>query len=159
VDLSPPQAPLPAPALVQDAPPQGGGQQIVQAPAPPPPKPKQIVYVEVKRCADGSGTVAYEKDGMTQIEPIESRAAQCSDPLVVLEDGKRYFGCRDGKIILDCDWFMETAGQETVTENVTFGSSQLEDFAAPDISHFSCADGQIDQDLLLRPQGKICDLQ
>lgn len=137
----PPQAAPEAPAQVQQPPPQ-----------------KQVVYVQVRKCT-GGGVTAYIYGDTTQIQPIESQRAQCDGPVAVVTGGMRYFGCPSGKVILDCDWFAEKIGQENQGSSAAFGSSSLEDFTAPDISGFSCVDSSVDQDLLLRPSGKICDLQ
>lgn len=148
-------APLPA-ASGETAPAQPGTASL----PPSPPPAKQVVLVSVRECSDGSGTTAYEYDGKTQVRPAGGRSAQCAAPVAVIEDGKRYFGCADGgKIILDCDWFVQRIGAENQGQNAVFGSSNLEDFSAPDVSGFSCADGMVDKDLLLGPNGTICDLQ
>ncbi len=143
------------------APPSAVSPEPVTAPAPSPaPQPKQVTYASVKECSDGSGTIAYVHDGIIQIQPAAGKSAQCAAPVAVIQDGKRYFGCADGgKIILDCDWYVQTIGSENQGQNAAFGSSYLEDFSAPDISGFSCRDAKIDSALLLGPNGTICDVQ
>ncbi len=155
-DAYPPaHAEAPAPAE-QQAPAQNPPQPQPAA-LPPQPPQKQAVYVQVQRCT-GAGATAYEYGNITQIQPVSGRA-QCADPVAVVEDGVRYFGCGSGKIILDCDWFAQKIGAENQGSSAVFGGSSLADFSAPDASGFSCAPASVDQDLLLSPQGKICDLQ
>ncbi len=130
------------------------------APSPPQLPAKQVKYASVKECTGGSGTIAYEHDGITQIQPAAGESAQCAAPIAVTQGGKRYFGCADGgKIILDCDWFVQTIGAENQGQNAVFGTSYLEDFSVPDVSGFQCRDATIDSALLLEPNGTICDLQ
>ncbi len=152
-----------APAAVENTtieqPAQPPAQPAPQEQAPQqPPSQKQVVYVQVRECS-GDGATAYIYGDTTQIQPIESQRAQCDGPVAVVKGGMRYFGCQSGKIVLDCDWFAERIGQENQGSSAAFGSSSLADFTAPDISGFSCVDTSVDQDLLLVPSGKICDLQ
>jgi hypothetical protein len=131
-----------------------------QQPAAPPSPSKPVVYVAVSECTGGSGVVAYEWGNTTQVQPARGKSAQCSEPVALIEDGKRYFGCADGgKIILDCDWFVQTIGRENQGTSAEFGSSYVQDFSVPDVSGFSCREASIDQTRLLAPGGKICDLQ
>jgi hypothetical protein len=120
---------------------------------------KQVIYTTVRECSGGSGTVVYMVGNTTQIQPIQSKSAQCSDVVVVIKGGTKYFGCANGgKIILDCDWFAQESGNENFGNNTNFGNSYVEDFQSPDVSAFPCNETQIDQSLLLTPGGNICDL-
>ena len=150
-----PAPPAAAPGAAPEA--VSGNQSLPQPPPPPPQQPAhQKTFVTLKVCSDGAGTTAYEYNGTLQIQPAGGKSPQCGSPLAVVEDGIRYFGCGDGsKVILDCDWFAQRIGDESAG----FGGSSLADFSAPNVSGFSCADGLVDQALLLKPQGKICDFR
>jgi hypothetical protein len=114
--------------------------------------------VSVKRCTNAAGTEAYETDEGLQAK-IDSERAQCDNPVAILKDGKEYFGCPSGKIILDCDWFVEMPGAETTTENAVFGNSYVVDFEAPDITGLSCMDALVPPETLAHVGGNVCDLQ
>jgi hypothetical protein len=115
-------------------------------------------YVSVRKCTNAAGVVAYETAEGLQAR-IESERAQCDNPVAITRDGKNYFGCPSGKIILDCDWFVEIEGAETATENAVFGASDVVDFEVPDVSGMSCAEELVDPAELAEIGGNICDLE
>ncbi|MEW6722367.1 MAG: hypothetical protein AB1324_03830 [Candidatus Micrarchaeota archaeon] len=119
-------------------------------PASPPRK-----LADVKICSDSYGTTAYETAYGTQVQPVLGSSAQCEGPVAILREGRTYFGCPDGKIILDCDWFMD----ELRTESVLFGESSVADFSVPDTSALECSEGQVEEAILLTVGGKVCDLE
>jgi hypothetical protein len=121
----------------------------------PEPSPASI---SVRKCTNAAGTFAYETEAGLQVK-IESERAQCDNPVAIVKDGKKYFGCPSGKIILDCDWFVETEGQETATKSAVFGNSYVVDFKVPDTSGMSCTEELIDPAELAVIGGNICDLE
>ncbi|MFN7991442.1 MAG: hypothetical protein U0R44_04770 [Candidatus Micrarchaeia archaeon] len=128
------------------------------APAAVPPQAQpQKTYVRVRTCT-GGGVTTYETGDGIQVQPVGGRSPQCQDPVVLLKDGKRYFGCTDGKIILDCDIFVQSDGSETEAENLTFGSSYVIDLQVPPTADLSCSDELVDPGRFLKVGGNVCDL-
>jgi hypothetical protein len=125
----------------------------------PTPQPPAASYVQVSRCTDGSGTVAYVTPEGTQISPASGTVAQCAEPLAIIRDGKRYYGCRGGRIILDCDWFVQTIGEETTGGGVVFGDSSIADFSVPDTSAFACEDALVEPSEIAHVGGTVCDIR
>lgn len=126
--------------------------------SPPPVVEPEPVLVSVKRCSDGAGTLAYETPEGLQVR-IESERAQCDGPVAIAKDGKVFYGCPSGKIILDCDWFVESGDDGTATASVDFGDSYVVDFEAPGTSGLSCEDALIDPAALAHIGGNVCDLE
>ncbi|HSB46871.1 MAG TPA: hypothetical protein VLD37_02570 [Candidatus Bilamarchaeum sp.] len=148
----------PAPEPAQANPP-AQQESAPAAPALPVSEPSPApVLVPAKECTNSAGTEAYETDEGLQVA-IESERAQCDSPVAILKDGKEYFGCLGGRIILDCDWFVETPGAETATENAVFGDSYVVDFFVPDTSGLSCSDEMVPAEALAHVGGNVCDLQ
>ncbi|MEW6722366.1 MAG: hypothetical protein AB1324_03825 [Candidatus Micrarchaeota archaeon] len=146
-----PQKPEPPPSISGPDP----EQEMPQPPSVPEPAGEEPAPSGLT-CSDGE-TVAFVMDAGRRISPAYGESVTCAGAFAIEKGGKRYFGCPEGKIILDCDWFVQNIGAENTTEDAEFGSNSLADFHAPEIPA-ECGASEPDEGMLETP-GKACDLQ